>query len=527
MKKLWICFFTIFAISQVTCGPINWSPPVTLSVSATNATDPQIVIDLNGNATAAWVENGAVNTSSQPVGGSWGPVTTLSGSGASSPRLIVDSQGNVSAIWVQQNLLLTTTIQFASKPFGSAWGSATSISDVGASRPAFAVDSTTGHIVAVWTRSGFIESSTKLLGQVWGLSFQLSSSGSDYPQVGVNNNKVVAVWHTAGSGTNTFVASATATVGGSWNTAQTLSPSAFNHVYPTVAVDNNGNAQVVWYQYDLLESVNYNNVSVLASSLTAGSTAWTTPVALSSPGNYNPAGLIARVACDGSGNTMAFWGNVYTNNLLNLESAILPLGGTWQQSSQLIGDNLYSYEGDIAINSHGNAVAVFMVNDAMSSVSIQNSETNIAGVLQPFWSGSITISQGTMNGFPRVASMLNGTTVNAAAVWISYNGANNAIMASTGSKTILLPPSSPAVVQMVNEFKTFQEYYNTLSWAPSPDPSTVAYKVYRNGSFYLQVLSNQLSIIDHNQAQNEAVTYGVAAIDAENSQSQIINVSFP
>jgi len=521
MKKIWIFFFTVFAISQAVCLSIKWSAPVTLSVTATNATDPQIVIDPNGNATAAWVENGVVNTSSHPVGGSWGPVTTLSGLGALSPRLVVDTAGNVNATWAE-----ASGIKSASMPFGSAWGSATSISDVGASQPALGVDSTTGNIVAVWTRSGVIESATQLFGSAWGPVSQLSTSGSDYPQVGVNNNIAIAVWHTADSGT-TIVVSATATVGGTWNMAQTLSPEPFNHAYPAVAVDKNGNAQVIWYQYSLLDVVNYNNVTVLASSLSAGSSVWTTPIALSSPGNYNPANLIARVGFDGNGNAMAFWSNVYTNNRFNLETAILPLGGTWQQSSQLIADNLYSYEGDITINFYGNAVAVFMINDAKPSVSIQNSETNIAGVLQPFWSGAITLSNGTMNGFPRVSSMLKDTTVNAAAVWISNNGTNNAIQASTGSKTILLPPSNPKVVQAVNDLMVFQEYYNTVSWAASPDSNTVAYKIYRNGIFYLQVDLRQLSIVDRNQTPNGAVTYGIAAIDAQRSQSEIINVSFP
>ena len=522
MKKIWIFFFTVFAISQAVSQPIDWSAPVTLSVTATDATDPQIVVDPNGNATAAWVENGLVNTSSQPVGGSWGTVTTLSGSGASSPRLVVDTAGNVTAIWAESSV-----IKSAMMPFGSAWGSATSISDVGASQPAFDVDSITGDIVAVWARSGYIESATKLFGSAWGQVSQLSNSGSDYPQVGVNNNISIAVWHTVIQGTNAIVASAIATVGGAWGTAKTLSPAAFHHVYPTIAVDTNGNAQTIWYQYNLLDDLNYNNVTVMASSLTAGSSAWTTPAALSNPGNYDPAELTARIAFDGSGNTIAFWSNVYTNDLFNLESAILPLGGTWQESTQLVAGNLYSYEGDIAINSYGAAVAVFMINDAMSSVSIQNSETNIAGVLFPFWSGAITLSTGTMNGFPRVASTLNGTTVNAATVWISHNGTNNAILASTGSKTILLPPSSPMVVQAVNDFEVFQEYYNTVSWTASPDPNAIAYKVYRNGSLHLEVDLSQLSIVDDNQFENGAVTYGIAAIDGEHSQSEIISVSFP
>ena len=132
-----------------------------------------------------------------------------------------------------------------------------------------------------------------------------------------------------------------------------------------------------------------------------------------------------------------------------------------------------------------------------------------------------------MNGFPRVASMLNGTTVNAATVWISNNGTNNVILASTGSKTILLAPSSPTVVQSVNNFGVFQEYFNTFSWTASTDPNTVAYNVFRNGSFYVQVPASQLSIIDDNQFQNGPVTYGVAAIDNSHSQSQIVSVNFP
>ena len=83
------------------------------------------------------------------------------------------------------------------------------------------------------------------------------------------------------------------------------------------------------------------------------------------------------------------------------------------------------------------------------------------------------------------------------------------------------------VVQAVNDLMVFQEYYNTVSWAASPDSNTVAYKIYRNGIFYLQVDLRQLSIVDRNQTPNGAVTYGIAAIDAQRSQSEIINVSFP
>ena len=521
MKKIWIFFFTVFAISQAMCDPLSWASPVTLSAASVDASDPQIVIDSNGNATAAWVENGVVKTSSQPVGGSWGTAGTLSGSGASNPRLTVDGSGNVTAVWIESTGVVTS----ADFLFGSSWGSSNAVSDVGASNLEFAVDSATGDVVAVWKRSGFIESATKLFGNPWGVVSILSNGDEvDSPQIAVNGGMVAVVWHDRFENLD-LIAAITSVVGGSWNQVQLMATS-LNSVKPMIAVDSNGTALAIWYQFTLT-GLNYSNVAVVASSLPAGNTNWSPPVVISSLGKHNPADLTARVAFDAAGNAIAIWSNVYNEDLFAIESAILPLAGNWGTVVQLDANDLYGYTADVAVNSYGDAVAVYMSFNGESSIVIWNTESNINGVTSNFWSVPVLISEGTQNAFPRVASALTGTTVNAVSVWINNDGTNNLIHAATGSKTILLPPSSPNIVQNVHDFGVFKEYYNTVSWTASSDPNTIAYRIYKNGVAYTIVGASLTELVDDNVVQNGPVTYGIASVDSTNSISTVVSVSFP
>ncbi len=68
MKKIWILIFTICAFSRLLGDNINWSNPVTISTAGATASEPRVVIDVNGNATAVWSESSLVKASSQPAG---------------------------------------------------------------------------------------------------------------------------------------------------------------------------------------------------------------------------------------------------------------------------------------------------------------------------------------------------------------------------------------------------------------------------------------------------------------------------
>ena len=135
--------------------------------------------------------------------------------------------------------------------------------------------------------------------------------------------------------------------------------------------------------------------------------------------------------------------------------------------------------------------------------------------------------KGTENGFPRVAASVNGDTVNAAAVWIEFDGMSNVIAASNGLRTSIAAPTSLTVTQSTNNFNVFTEFFNTLSWTASTSPNIDKYNIYRDGVFFTAVDFFTTQIIDHNAVQNGSVTYGVAAIDTSGSVSSIATVSFP
>jgi len=165
-----------------------------------------------------------------------------------------------------------------------------------------------------------------------------------------------------------------------------------------------------------------------------------------------------------------------------------------------------------------------------SSVNIQSAETSTTNITgEPVWSSETTISSGSDNGFPVVGSNFNagGQVSYATAVWLSSDGTNTTVQAASASQTPVAPPSNLAVVQSLDDFGVFKDYFNTITWTASPSGDVQLYLIYRNGLLINEVAPNATQFIDHNTVQNGSVTYGVAALDVNFFLSQIINVSFP
>jgi len=526
VKKMIFLFFMIGSFTQV-MAQLTWSSPVTLSSSTMdNSSDPQIVVDPNGNATAAWVENGFVNASFQPANGSWGTPFILSNSGASSPALGRDANGNVTAVWVEAG----GSVNSSTLPLNSTWSSVMVLSAAGASSPSIAVNAS-GNMAAVWERSGFIEASSKLFGGAWSLVSLISPVNSDHPDVAIGNNgRVVAVWHTVlVTGAHT-VESAAQIVGGVWGSAVNMlpAPSAFSMNYPKVSVDVNGNTDAVWYRY-LVTNGNYSNVFVYSASLPSNSSSWSFPIQISDTGIGNPAKLSNSIATDGTGNKLAIWSLSFDGSSFTIESALKPPGGAWSSFTILENPNIYSFQGSLSSDPLGNGVAAFMFFDG-TSVDIQSAETSTAGITgAPFWTAFITLSTGSDNGYPLIGANFNANTQTAyaTAVWLSSNGTNTTVQAATAFKNPIAPPTNLTVAQNSNNFGVFTEYYNTVSWVASPAPNVSEYAIYRNGTLFAQVSSSTFQIVDHNAIQNGSVTYGIAAVDQDAFLSQIVNIQFP
>lgn len=522
MKQLLSIFFTLLVFTHLHSNNINWSSPTILSGASVNASNPLVAVDASGDVVAVWIESNLLKSKTKTVSGSWSSTVNISATGASSPCLVSDSNGNATAVWVENGI-----VKAASKPFNSSWSASTALSTAGASAPTLCVDSS-GDVVAAWVRSGNVEVSTKLFGMNWQNRTTITSSSAATPCVAAggsgSNTRVVLTWFGISNGNN-VIFSATKLISGGWTTPVVISENgAHNAAQPFVAVDGNGNAIAVWYAYDTVGVSSANVTLKTASRPSAGG--WSAVSAISEPGVRNPSTLVARVAFDSIGNAIALWNISFDDETFSIQSAVKPVNGNWSDPVDLATSNLYAYTGDISVTSFGDILSLYMFYNG-SSLLIRSVESDMNGFLNNFWSVPIIISTGSNNAFPKIAATVSGNAIKAAAVWLNYNGVNNNAVALTGSKTLPLPPTSLSVTQTTNNFGVFTEYYNTLCWTASTDPNVVGYLIFRNGLFIEQVGAGVTQFIDDNRAQNGSVSYGVTAIDAQQTQSVTASVSFP
>lgn len=121
-----------------------WESSITLGPSASSgiSSAADVVIDLNGNATAVWegpFPDFLVYTSSRLSNGTWTAPQAISTPGADSTfnpfmsfePLAVNPEGNVIAIWVE-SFGVTDIIRSAYKPFGQDWRAPETVFDAGA-----------------------------------------------------------------------------------------------------------------------------------------------------------------------------------------------------------------------------------------------------------------------------------------------------------------------------------------------------------------------------------------------------------
>lgn len=253
---------------------------------------------------------------------------------------------------------------------------------------------------------------------------------------------------------------------------------------------------------------------------------WNEISVISEPGVGNPENLVSKIAFDTVGNAIALWNTSFDEQTYNIQSAVKPVNSTWSAPVDVAGSNIYAYSLDLSTTTFGDVLGLYMFYNGVSLM-IQSTECDINGFLNNFWSVPVTISYQTNNAFPKIAASLNANTIHAAAIWLHNDGNVNTVVAATGSKSLVLPPSNLHVSQNVHSFGVFNEYYNTLSWHASADSNLAGYLIFRNGIFLEEVGSETLQYVDDNRTLNGLVSYSVIAINAQNQQSSTVSINFP
>ncbi len=244
----------------------------------------------------------------------------------------------------------------------------------------------------------------------WDSSPTLLDSGSGAAhnsQVAMDSNgNAIAVWSQVGSSGNQSIL-ANRYSAGVWSGAVWLEAGARNATNPQIAMDNNGNAIVVWQQVD-----SSGNQSILANRYSAG--AWGGAVWLEAGTGQatNP-----QVAMSSSGNAIAVWSQVDSSGnqsiLANRYSTGAWGGAVWLEAGA--GD---ASDPQIAMDNNGNAMVVWQQVDSSGSMSIFANYYS-AGV----W-GGVTLFEsaiGTASN-PQIAMDING---NAIVGWEQWDSSGN------------------------------------------------------------------------------------------------------
>lgn len=288
------------------------------------AFNPQIAVDDSGNAMVVWEQDDgtfdSIYSNRYVVGTGWEGATLIGTANnwweehAGDPQVAVDGWGNAIVVWKQYDGA-HYNIWSNRYVVGVGWGSATLIeaNDSGsAAAPQVAVDNF-GNVIAVWEQSdGFRESicsNRYAVATGWGNATLVEADDigdNSLPDVAADGSgNAIAVWvnweqsedvnpgYESGIKANRYVA------GTGWQTATIVEECSSGMIgFPKVAVNDWGNAIVVWTRVDV------SHISICSTRYDA-ETGWS-PTASIGTGESLNAGD-SQVAFDSSGNAIAVW----------------------------------------------------------------------------------------------------------------------------------------------------------------------------------------------------------------------------
>ncbi len=238
----------------------------------------------------------------------------------------------------------------------------------------------------------------------WNLpAVPISSTNSNSPEIGIDSHgNAVAIWQ-GSNGSNSIIMGATLPTGGGWTTPVNISVAGQDATVPQVAVDSHGNAVAVWVRSD------GTNTIIQGAVLPFGASSWTPTSDLSLPGAD---AFVPQVALDPHGNAVAVWQRINILGRNVTQGATLAFGELfWTPTSDLSAAPEDTYVPQLGVDQNGNAVAVW------SNVTYQTIQAATLPFGSALWSPFTTIS-GTQAGTPEVAVNAAGYAI---AVWARDN----------------------------------------------------------------------------------------------------------
>jgi hypothetical protein len=353
----------------------NWRAAELIETDPGIAQNPQVAFDSSGNAIAVWIQRDGDNTFSIYAnrfnGTNWGAAELIETDlgPAVNPQIAFDSIGNAIAVWRQRDGANQQSI-YANRFNGTNWGAAELIeTDSGIAQKAQVALDSSGNAIAVWIQRDAANNqnvyANRFDGTKWAAA-ELIETDTGFafgPQVAVDSNgNAIAVW-TQIDGDNKFNIYANRFDGNKWGAAELIETDPGIALSPQVTFDSNSNAIAVWQQE--VGEAGTNNYSIYARRFNG--TNWGAAELLETEtGDAGNSG-IPQVAFDNSYNAIAVWQRTDDANNQNIYANRFD-GTTWGTAELIETDTGYAQNPQIALDSNGNAIAVWQKPDANTNI---------------------------------------------------------------------------------------------------------------------------------------------------------------
>ncbi len=350
--------------SRFTAATGTWSAADTIAVGDSPADTPQVSVDSDGNILVIWTmkDSGHIDVMAKyydASGSAWDSIKTVDvrTDDASSPQVAFDSQGDAFATWVQHGSLYDNIFVSHFTKSGGNWSTtpyAIDSNTSNANNPQMGYD---GHdnLFIVWDQDSDNDGSTDIVYRrysagAWGLDqvIELDFDNAYKPQIAVDNDGNANVVWLENDGARQNIFSNRYDYGTSaWGAGSTLlENSDVSADSPDITVDSHGKATAVWSQWSQV----YTNTYVPGSG-------WGGMVSVYSDNNSQ--NIYPQISANASGDTVAVWEqsygmdwNIYANNK--------PEGsGTWGTAQVLENMSNTARSPQVAVDADGNAVVVW------------------------------------------------------------------------------------------------------------------------------------------------------------------------
>ena len=353
----------------------EWSAPIRIRDTEGAATYGRVSMDAEGNAVVVWHESDETKTFSiwsnrYEATAGWGTAERLDTDNpgdALFPQVAMNAKGTAVAVWHQDENIWSNRYT----PSTGTWDGAERIDEGGgnsALHPQVAIDAE-GNAVAVWHEfdgSRFNIRSNRYQGTVgWGTAKRIvtdDAGDARFAQVAMDaEGNAVAVWHQyVGVGEGDNIWSNRYEIADGWGTAETIgADDAGDGRFPQVAANAEGNAIAVW------ELSHGTSVDIWSNQYTPGG-GWQSPerIERNEGGSLKP-----KVAVDSAGNAVAVWtqydgtfdsDNVWSNHY----DAATAQWGVARAIEDYDEGNAWTPQ--VAMDPNGNAIAVWVQGEAVT-----------------------------------------------------------------------------------------------------------------------------------------------------------------